>query len=175
MNKMIKLPLFLGVCGAACAGILAGVYALTNPIVQRNAEKIANAAIYATFSTYGDENSLTVETKELTDDLIAVGVLSKKKVTGSGLTDGMVYNVTTTKKGYAGTISFQLAFAEGKFLSYTNIANSETKELIGRLSNGEILSGTAAAGYSFAVVSGETFTSNALKSAIDVIVADYTK
>ena len=35
MNKMIKLPLFLGICGAACAGVLAGVNALTSPIIEQ--------------------------------------------------------------------------------------------------------------------------------------------
>ena len=175
MNKMIKLPLFLGICGAACAGILAGVYSFTNPIIVRNAEKVANAAIYSTFANYGNEDTLVVETQDISNDLIAVGVSSKKKVTGGSLTDGMVYKCETVQKGYAGKITFQLAFANGKILSYTDIANSGTKELIGRLSNGEILAGSNAAGYSFEIVAGETYTSSALKSAIDVIVADYTK
>ena len=41
MNKMIKLPLFLGICGAACGAILAGVYAFTNPIIEETAAKKA--------------------------------------------------------------------------------------------------------------------------------------
>ena len=35
MNKIVKLPLFLGIAGAACAGILAGVYSFTQPIVEK--------------------------------------------------------------------------------------------------------------------------------------------
>ena len=43
MNKMIKLPLFLFVCCAACAVILAGLYQVTQPIIEKT--KAENAAI----------------------------------------------------------------------------------------------------------------------------------
>ena len=53
MNKMLKLPLFLGVCGTVCAGLLAGVYALTNPIVQKAKAEKANAAYISMYSEFG--------------------------------------------------------------------------------------------------------------------------
>lgn len=172
MNKMVKLPLFLGICGGVCAGILAGVYAFTNPIITKNTEKAAYQAIYQAFAEFGNEDTLSVsKPMTLSSELKNAGVYNKQSVTGGSLNDGMVYACTTTTKGYGGVISFQVTFANGKFLAYTDLGNSETKSMIGNMNN--IVSGSDASGYALAIVSGETFTSKALKSAIDVIAADY--
>ena len=43
MNKLVKLPLFLGAVGCICGGVLAAVNFITEPVIAANEEKKANA------------------------------------------------------------------------------------------------------------------------------------
>ena len=132
MNKMIKLPLFLGICGAACGAILAGVYAFTNPIIEEAAAKKAAESYVSMYKAYGVSiEEVKVETSiELSDALFNVGCESRAIVEKA---KGVAY--TCNVSGYAGTISFQVAFAEGNYIGYTNLANNETGNYGGALIN----------------------------------------
>lgn len=183
MNKLIKLPLFLGVCGGVCAGILAGVYAFTNPIILENAEKKANQAYYDTFKEFGNENTLVIDkTLSISDNLKNLGVVTKASVTTTGL-NGMVYSCEVVGSATAGgnIISFQLAFANGKYYHYTNISNSETPTYGGSIINNmnSYINGLDASTPLSSVqsyidaISGSTQTGKALSNTIDACAADY--
>jgi len=171
MKKLVKLPLFLGICGAACAGILAGVNAITAPIIAENTEKKANEAIYATYAEFGSNLEITKD-QPISNELKAVGVTSKTKVTAEGL-DGMVY-ACTVDGGYGGSISFQVSYANGKYIGYTDLGNSETSSLGGKLIGqvSEHLKGKDANGLIDLSI-GATVTKTALNKALQVISADY--
>lgn len=125
MNKMLKLPLFLGACGLACAGLLAGVNAATKQeISDYKKEKIASEYVKI-FNRNGysvtDKQLKTESAVTLTDELYDAGG------TGRALAIDIKGAAYTCKvKGYAGDVEFQVAFADGKYLGYTNISNKET-------------------------------------------------
>ena len=126
MNKLLKLPLFLGICGAACGGILAGVNALTAGTIAANKEKAANQAYYDTFAEFGSDLVID-KTLAISDELKAAGVTTKASVTAEGL-DGVVYSCTVTGAATAGAnpLSFQVAFANGTYYGYTTLSSKET-------------------------------------------------
>ena len=125
MNKMLKLPLFLGACGLACAGLLAGVNAATKGPIQTYKDNKIKEEYVNIFSSNGysvTKEQLKTETAvDLTDAVYNAGG------TGRALAIDIKGAAYTCKvKGYAGDVEFQVAFAEGKYLGYTNIKNSET-------------------------------------------------
>ena len=71
MNKMIKLPLFLGVCGAACAVILAGLYQVTQPIIDKTKAENAAMAYLSMYEELGVTKSdiKVVDSVDLSDEL----------------------------------------------------------------------------------------------------------
>ena len=123
MNKLVKLPLFLGICGAACAGVLAGVYAFTNPIVEANTAKAAAESYVSMYSAYGvtTEDVKVEQAITLSDELFNVGCSSRAIVEKA---NGIAY--TCSVSGFNGTISFQVAFAEGSYIAYTDLGQNET-------------------------------------------------
>ncbi len=178
MNKLVKLPIFLGICGAACAGILAGVHAITAPIVEKAKLAKANAAyieMYKDFNVTGTD--VTTEEVE-NDDLLKAGC-SVRAVIVNDKVKGITYTCSVT--GYGGKIDFQVAFANGKYLAYTDLANSETdgygKNVIGSMNelinnvdgNQNLLSYST---YQTAI-SGKSITGKALANSIDVCRMDY--
>lgn len=178
MKKMLKLPLFLGICGTTCAAILAGVYSLTSPIIASNEEKKANINYYEMFADYGNSSTLTISKDEtVTSSLIDAGVTVKAKVTGGSLNEpGYAYTCTTS--GFAGKITFQIAFAEGKYLSFKCISHQESKPVaienmntyIKDLSAEEMLSTNTKYVDS---TSGASVTGKALSGIIDKCASDY--
>ncbi len=178
MNKLIKLPIFLGVCGAACAGILAGVNAVTAPIIEKAKAEKANAAyieLYKDFNVTGTD----VVTEDVdNDDLLKAGC-SVKAIIINDYVKGVTYTCSVT--GYGGKIEFQVAFANGKYLGYTDLGNSETngygKSVIEQM-NGLIkdLDGSqnlmSNSDYTSAI-SGKSITGKALANSIEVCRVDY--
>lgn len=175
MNKIVKLPLFLGICGAACAGVLAGVYAFTQPIVERTQAEAAAKAYVSMYSEYGVELSDVVveDAVILSDDLFNAGCTGRAIVEKA---DGVAYTCEVT--GFGGSVKFQVAFAEGKYIGYTNLANSETPSYGGKLIEKIIgLFGAKPSADTNAltpdVYSGTTVTGAPVASAIEVCRLDY--
>lgn len=178
MNKLVKLPLFLGICGAACAGVLAGINALTAPIIENARIEKANAAyikMYQEFNVVGSD----VQTEEVEDDALLKAGCSVRAIVENSQVRGIAY--TCSVNGYGGTINFQVAFANGKYLGYTDLGNSETNgygktlisgmnDLIHGVDGNQALSSYAA--YTSAI-SGRSITGKALANSIEVCRADY--
>lgn len=175
MNKMLKLPLFLGIAGAACAGVLAGVYSVTQPIVQKNQAEAAAEAYVSMYSAYGVELSDVVveDAVTLSDDLYNAGCSGRAIVEKA---DGVAYTCEVT--GFGGKVKFQVAFAEGKYIGYTNLANSETPSYGGKLIEKitEMFKGKPSADSNALtpdVYSGTTVTGAPVATAIEVCRVDY--
>ena len=175
MNKMIKLPLFLGICGAACAGILAGVNALTAPIIEQAKIDAANAAYIETYKEFG----VTSDHIKIEEVEIYAANCTTRAVIVNDKVKGVAY--TCSAKGYGGTISFQVAFANGKYLGYTDLGNSETPSyggvVIGKMSS--LINGIDAnesllnnSGYASAIA-GQSITGKAIANAVDACRTDY--
>lgn len=123
MNKLVKLPLFLGITGASCALLLTGVYYLTNPIIINNQLSKENKAYIDLFNDY--DSSYDVVNNDLKDESVSdtlynngirtIKVIKKVK--------GKAYKCETN--GRNGTISFIVAFSNNKVIGYSNITNSE--------------------------------------------------
>lgn len=175
MNKMIKLPLFLGICGAACAGILAGINSFTAPVIEQAKIDKANAAYISMYSSFGvTSEHITVEDA----DLYEAGCTTKAIIVNDNV-KGIAY--TCSAKGYAGTISFQVAFANGQYLAYTDLGHGETdgfgKDVIDNFTN--LIKGISSdtklmdnSSYTSAIA-GKSITGKALAKAIEVCRADY--
>lgn len=125
MNKLVKLPLFLGICGAACAGILAGVYSITNPIVEENAAKAAAQSYLDLYKNYSvvEEDIVVEDAMLLSDALFNAGCENRAIVAKA---KGVAY--TCSFSGYGGTVKFQIAFAEGKYLGFNAIKSNESNQ-----------------------------------------------
>ncbi|MCI5745662.1 MAG: hypothetical protein MR270_05205 [Erysipelotrichaceae bacterium] len=175
MNKLVKLPLFLGICGAACAGILAGVYALTSPIVEANKAKAEAEAYLKIFNKYNVLNTeITVEkTMMLEDDTLynsgCESVATVQRILGRAY--------TCKATGYGGEFSFQVAFADGKYLGYTDLGNNETsgfgKDLIAKIDNLISNKDVNNAVNDYVEFSGVSKTGKPLTTAIEVCRLDY--
>lgn len=175
MNKLVKLPLFLGICGAACAGILAGVNALTAPIIEQAKIDAANAAYIETYKEFGvTSDHIKVEEVE-----IYAANCTTRAVIVNDKVKGVAY--TCSAKGYGGTISFQVAFANGQYLGYTDLGNSETPSyggvVIGKMTS--LIKGIDAnesllnnSGYTGAIA-GQSITGKAIANAVDACRTDY--
>lgn len=175
MNKLVKLPLFLGICGAACAGILAGVNALTAPIIEQAKIDAANAAYIETYKEFGvTSDHIKIEEVEI----YAANCTTRAVIVNDNV-KGVAY--TCSAKGYGGTISFQVAFANGKYLGYTDLGNSETPSyggvVIGKMSS--LINGIDAnesllnnSGYASAIA-GQSITGKAIANAVDACRTDY--
>lgn len=175
MNKLVKLPLFLGICGAACAGVLAGVNALTAPIIEQAKIDAANAAYIETYKEFGvTSDHITIEEVE-----IYAANCTTRAVIVNDKVKGVAY--TCSAKGYGGTISFQVAFANGQYLGYTDLGNSETPSyggvVIGKMTS--LIKGIDAnesllnnSGYTGAI-SGQSITGKAIANAVEACRVDY--
>lgn len=126
MDKSIKLPLFLGTVCLVASAALAGVNALTAPIIEAR-EEAARMAGYLTVLGLDSGDGYT-----MSDVITAEGDLAD-----SGITDyvyfldnaddslfGAVYNGEVS--GYDSGIKFQVGISDGKYAGYNNIANNET-------------------------------------------------
>lgn len=181
MNKMLKLPLFLGACGLACAGLLAGVNAATKGPIQTYKDNKIKDSYVSIFSKNGysvTRDDLIIEDAiALTDEVYDAGG------TGRALVESIKGVAYTCKvKGYSKDgIEFQVAFADGKYLGYTNISNSETAgygaDLIASLTN--LIKGNSSQDSIFAndkyvgAMTGVSKTGKPLADAIEACRNDY--
>lgn len=122
MNNMIKLPLFLGIVGATCGVVLAGVNALAAPIIAQNEIDAANAAYIKLFEEYSVGSDDIVDIIEVS---IPEAQCTTKAIIKNDKVDGVAY--TCAAQGYAGLIKFQIGFANGKYHGYIDLANTESK------------------------------------------------
>lgn len=175
MNKLVKLPLFLGICGAACAGVLAGVNAITAPIIEQARIDAANAAYIETYKEFNvTSEHITIEEVE-----IYAANCTTRAVIVNDAVKGIAY--TCSAKGYAGTVSFQVAFANGQYLGYTDLGNNETsgfgKDLIDKMTS--LIKGNDAneallnnSNYASAIA-GQSITGRAIANAVEACRTDY--
>ena len=123
MNKLVKLPLFLGAVGCICGGVLAAVNFITEPVIAANEEKKANAAFYEHFSNFSKKNVVTVK-----DELASAGITQKFYCFDESLTFiGTVYECSVV--GFAGKntpIKFTVSFANGAPLETVELPSSVT-------------------------------------------------
>lgn len=172
MNNMIKLPLFLGIIGAACGAVLAGANALTAPIIEQNAIDAANAAYIQLFDAFDvDSDDITVEEVNL-----AEAKCTTRAIIINENVKGVAY--TCEAKGYAGPIKFQVGFANGKYHGYVDLGNTESKVGIIPLMNSTITGIDASenlmSNSSFkAAYTGTTVSAKGITAAIEVCRLDY--
>ena len=176
MNKMIKLPLFLGVVGAACATILAAIYPVTSQRVATLKAEQAAAAYEAMYVDLGVSKAdiKVVEQINLSDELYNIGCTSKAVISLDNV-KGVAY--TCSFKGYGGQVDFQIGFANGKYLSFKALKHGETAQGLNamnelpnlvtpNLSMGGALS-------DLSVVSKSSFTGMPISDIVEVCKADY--
>lgn len=172
MNKLVKLPLFLGAVGCLCGGVLAAVNYFTEPVIKANEEKKANAAFYEHFSNFDKKNTATVS-----EELATAGVTQKYYAFDSSKTYiGTIYECSVV--GYAGKsspIKFTVSFANGQPNHYVELSHNETsngdkfmKWLAGDV-NGDKL-GNLEEGKA---ISGSSVTYAAVNSVVEACSTDY--
>ena len=177
MNKLVKLPLFLGITGASCALLLTGVYYLTNPIIINNQLTKENKAYIDLFNDY--DSSFNIEGNDLKDEDISeilynngvrtIKVINKVK--------GKAYKCEGS--GRNGTISFIVAFSNNKVIGYSNITNSEDagygKELLENKIPSLFNKGIDASKEVLTKLdyTGATITGNAISKVIEACRIDY--
>ena len=113
MNKFVKLPLFLGVCGAICAGVLAVVNGITAPIVAQRLENEKNANYLELMSItsadkYGDGT--------VSSDLASKNVTGIKEIYVGDELIGVVYD-GSINDGWS-QWNVQLGIKDGKYTGF---------------------------------------------------------
>ena len=125
MKKTLKLPLFLAAVCLISTGVLAVVNEITAPIIATVELEKKNAGYLDILGleSLANHDIATVATE---DALKSKGILQKTTVTekSSGNVYGIVYDATVG--GYAGPMSFQVGFKDGKYAGFNNVSNTET-------------------------------------------------
>ena len=153
MNKFIKLPLFLGLTCLIAGGLLAGVVYLTDgPIEEAKIKKLQE----------GYRNMYNVDEVETTD--IELGDAANKTLLGLTVvkhndTKSAVYKLSSTSGYETMTFYLGISFDTNTVDGYYNLDTSS--QSLGYDGKGSF------------VVSGVTYTSNAVKEAISVAFNDY--
>ena len=177
MNKLVKLPLFLGITGASCALLLTGVYYLTNPIITNNQLTKENKAYIDLFNDYDSSFNIVgndLKDEDISESLYNNGVRTIKVI---NKVKGKAYKCEGS--GRNGTISFIVAFANNKVIGYSNITNSEDagygKELIENKIPSLFNKGIDASKEVLTKLdyTGATITGNAISKVIEVCRMDY--
>jgi hypothetical protein len=169
MNKMLKLPLFLGVVGGLCGGVLAGTNYITKGPIQKGEEARLNAAYIKHFADFANKT-----TPEVTEALQAAGVTSKVLVYNSSNDYiGSIYQCTVT--GFASDITFTVSFRDGQICKYVNIAASETGNGPTTIANLNAASSSELANIlaNGKPWSGGTYTFEGINPALQACSADY--
>ena len=175
MNKLIKLPLFLAAVGTACGLALAGVNAATaDKLAAREMEKIEQS-YKDIFTSNGYD--ISSATKEYASSIQVSVKLEEAGCTGRMIYRGVGAAYTFEVDGYKPGIKFLVAFADGKYLGYTDLGNSETpgygKDLIGTLD--DLLKGKSSNNEVFTSYSGATKTGAPISTAIELARKDYNE
>ncbi len=145
MDKTLKLPLFLGAVCLIASAALAGVNALTAPIISQYEEDARNRGY---LQALGLESSAGYTMSEV---IAAEGDLLDGGITGyvyfiddaDDSLFGAVYNGEVI--GWESGIKFQVGISDGKFTGYNNISNNETPSIGGSFiaSLDEMIAGVA--------------------------------
>lgn len=120
-NKFLLLPTFLGVVCLLSAGVIAGVNAFTEPVIEKRVIDQQNAGYY---KVLGIQSADQPTDKTLSAALTGAGVTSKKEFKSGDTLIGYVYDVTVS--GYGGALKFQVGFKAGNFAGFNLITSGET-------------------------------------------------
>jgi Na+-translocating ferredoxin:NAD+ oxidoreductase RnfG subunit len=175
MNKMIKLPLFLGVVGGLCGGLLAATNYLTHDKIVADAEKRANAALYVHFA-----DAAKFEDATLSDTLTAASVTGKKNaLTSDNNVMGSIYFCSVV--GYAGKstpIEFSVSIASGNVKKIVVTGSGESAagakfiSWVGEASEAD-LNPTGSRQETWKATTGSSISTKAVATAVDACLADY--
>ena len=169
MNKMLKLPLFLGIVGGLCGGVLAVTNFITEGPIKKGEEDRLNAAYFKHFEDFANK-----QIPEVSAELQAAGVTSKVLVfNASNDFVGTIYQCTVT--GFASDITFTVSFRDGQISKYINIAAAETGNGPTTIENLNVASSNELAAIlaSGKTWTGGTYTFAGINPALQACSADY--
>ena len=166
MKQVIKLPLFLGIVGGLCGGLLALTNYFTAPKIEKDEALRVNAAYleHFTFSNIKDG--------EITDTLAKAGVTAKK-ITYDASEAYIVTIYNCTVAGFGGDVKFTVSYKDGKALKFIVTESKESQQGSAFLAglegdkDGSILNNLADN------KAGSTVTYNAVSSAMETCLNDY--
>ena len=169
MNKMIKLPLFLGATAAICGSVLAVTnYFTKDKIAQGEAERV-NAAYKAHFPTLRYKSF-----EEVSESLSSNGVREKIYCFDDSKSYiGTIY--TCDAVGFAGKsnpIKFTVSFKDGLLNSYVTISHGESAAGASFINWLDSDSGNIT--HLDQDPTGSTFSHNAVAKMVSLVSADYT-
>lgn len=124
MNKFAKLPLFLGICGALCSGVLAAVSHFTAPYISDKKVVQQNANV---LKVLGTDTASKIETVELKDDFTYIVEIKIVYVSNEVL--GVVYKGDVKEK-YTDW-SIQLGIKDGKYSGFEYTTGEKADAAIG--------------------------------------------
>lgn len=174
MNNFIKLPLFLGATCLIASGLLAVTVGCTDPIIeQHKLDRLAKA--YE--NMYSGEAVEVLDSFELTDEFMEANKIYGLTRVKHGEATSAVYQVQSESsyeimQFYVG-ISFEDSSVDGYYLLESNKASlgqghfKNKDEVMGVLND---YNGGATQN---PIISGVTFTSKAVKAAVDSALNDF--
>ncbi len=168
MNNFIKLPLFLGVVGAICGGVLTFTYYVTKDKIAYDEYIRVNSAFLEHFNDFNKKNIVNIN-----DDLKDAGIENKYYVYNNNLDFiGTVYKCSVV--GYAGvsnpikfTVSYDKNGKENHFVILSHSETNQGKKFLEWLSDDKLSSLEMGK-----VETGSTITFNAVKKVIDICNED---
>lgn len=172
MNKFIKLPLFLGATCLVAAGLLAGVVALTDPVIeQAKTEKLSKA--YQ--NMYSGQTVTVLQTFTPDEGTIeATGIQDIARVEHN--TDVSVVYKMKSDSSYEKMLFFVgISTATDAVDSYYYLESTENSLGTGNFKNSDTVTEKyeGYTGDTTVIFSGTTVTSKAVKTAIDTALNDY--
>lgn len=120
MKKNLKIALTLFIICLICAAGIAGMYLVTNPIIESNTAQTELDTIKTIFSDYDSDKSITT-TSGFKSDYISKKIIAKDS---SGKELGILYNVTG-KNDY-GTITLMVALKENTVYRVEFLENGQS-------------------------------------------------
>lgn len=166
MKQIIKLPLFLGIVGGLCGGLLALTNYFTAPKIEKDEALRVNAAYleHFTFSNIKDA--------EINEKLTKAGVNAKKLTYDeSDKYIGTIYSCSVV--GFGGDVKFTVSYKDGKALKFIVTDAKESQQGSAFLAgleadtDGSVLNNLADN------KAGSTVTYNAVSSALETCLSDY--
>ena len=168
------LPIFLGVVGCLCGGVLSLTNFITKDKIAEGEFNRANEAYFKHFEGYKAKEEM-----ELSSTLISSGVTLKEKIFDSeGKTNVLGYIYTCSVTGFAGKnspITFSISYADGKINQYVTLSHSESSQgakfmdWLSQDNHGDRASNLEEG----KVISGSSTSYGAVNAAISACTADY--
>jgi len=171
MKSAFRLSFILGLVASLSTVALAGVNAVTSPIIREQQAALFREAVESAFPSATSFGIIAGE-----DDTYSPYIVEVLEILEGSERIGFIYNKLVP--GFGGPISYVMGVnMEGQFVSFDVLSHSETPGFGARIVDEDDFHNrlmASSAGQSVDVLSGATNTSNAIFRGLNALYPDFT-